>query len=94
MHNYAWILINSNKSLTEAPNVLIFGLDTPSNVSDILPWKKIAIKINFLCILLFLWISYVFLCFFNFIISIVFWMEIVRDIIRAIKSTILIHFIY
>ena len=81
-----------SKSLNKAKNKLIFGQDTHYYILNKRTLKKIRYQNFFLMYFIVFQISYVFLCFFNLFIFIVFSMKFTGDTFAIINSMKLIDF--
>ena len=81
-----------SKSVNKAPKVQIFGLNTLCSILSNCTWKKFRYKNQFLMYFIVLWISYVFLCFFDLLFLLFFSPKFVADTFWSTINQKLINF--
>ena len=81
-----------SKSVNEAPKVQIFGLNTLCSILSNCTWKKFRYQNQFLMYFIVLWISYVFLCFFDLLFLLFFSPKFVADTFWSTINQKLINF--
>ena len=74
-----------SKSVNKAPKVHTFGLNTLCSILSNCLWKKFQYQNQFLMYFIVLWISYVFLCFFD-LLFLLFWKKTQFALILYTKS--------
>ena len=80
------------KSVNKAPKVQIFGLNTLCSILSNCTWKKFQYQNQFLMYFIVLWISYVFLCFFDLLFLLFFSPKFVADTFWSTINQKLINF--
>ena len=81
-----------SKSVNKAPKVQIFGLNTLCSILSNCTWKKFRYQNQFLMYFIVLWISYVFLCFFDLLFLLFFSPKFVADTFWSTINQKLINF--